>query len=203
MLEEQIAGRGIRDPRVLRAMAQIPRHLFVPRELADLAYEDGPLPIGFLQTISQPYIVAKMTELLALDPDAVVLEVGTGSGYQTAVLASIARHVYSVELIPELAERAQDVLRTLGIENVTVTVGDGALGDPAHAPYDGVIVTAAPRQVPPALFEQLAVGGRMVIPVGADVQVLMLYEKAPDGAVAGVPIFDVRFVPMRGAADAQ
>lgn len=166
MVAEQLQARGIRDPRVLRAMLRVPRHRFVPPELAASAYEDGPLPIGQGQTISQPYMVALMTQCLELTGTERVLEVGTGSGYQSAVLAELCRWVYTVERIPELAARAERTLRELGYHNVSVRVGDGTLGWPEEAPFEGILVTAGAPEAPPALLEQLAEGGRLVIPVG-------------------------------------
>jgi len=165
MVASQLRGRGITDQRVLAAMAKVPRHCFVGGE-DRAAYDDTPLPIGGGQTISQPYMVAVMTEALGLRGDGKVLEVGTGSGYQAAVLAELSRQVYSVERRPELAECAQRLLRELGYDNVEVVVGDGTLGLPEHAPYDGIIVTAATPSLPPQWTEQLAEGGRIVAPVG-------------------------------------
>jgi len=166
MVEQQIARRGITDPRVLEALRQVPRHLFVPPEYASWAYGDGPLPIGSGQTISQPYIVALMTELLRLTGNERVLEIGTGSGYQTAVLARLAAEVYSVERHAALSGEAARRLEHLGAGNVHLRVGDGTLGWPEHAPYDGVLVTAAAPQMPEALLSQVKDGGRLVIPVG-------------------------------------
>ncbi len=163
---ELIRRRGVKDPRVLEAMAKVPRHLFVPPHLRDEAYADYPLAIGEGQTISQPYIVALMTEALELPPQSRVLEIGTGSGYQAAILAEIAREVYSVERLPSLAQRAEKLLKKLGYTNVHIKVGDGTLGWPEEAPYHGIIVTAAAPSIPPPLLEQLAVGGKLVIPVG-------------------------------------
>lgn len=191
-------GRGVRDPVVVEAMRQVPRHEFVPPEFYDLAYADRPLPIGHGQTISQPYIVAYMTRALELEPDDRVLEVGAGSGYQTAVLAEIAAEVYSIEVVPELARRAARTLRDLGYRNVRVIAADGHAGWPGAAPFDGVLLTAAPPEVPPALFEQLADGGRLVAPVGRGLsQRVRRWRKTP----AGLPsegLIAVRFVPMIG-----
>jgi protein-L-isoaspartate(D-aspartate) O-methyltransferase len=201
MVRRQIAGRGIRDPRVVGAMERVPRHLFVPDGLGEAAYGDRPLPIGHGQTISQPYIVAFMAEAADLDPDDRVLEIGTGSGYGAAVLAELVAEVYTVEIVPELAEQARAVLSAAGYDRVHVRAGNGWLGWPEHAPYDAVVVTAAPEHVPEALAEQLAVGGRMVIPVGGSAfmadQTLRVLRKTPDGLVeeASLP---VRFVPMVG-----
>ena len=166
MVERQIRARGVRDPRVLDAMRRVPRHWFVPPGEEDLAYEDRPVPIGYGQTMSQPYIVARMTELLNLRGDEKVLEIGTGSGYQAAILGLLAREVHTVERIPELAEQARKRLARLGLENVHVHIGDGTLGWPEHAPYDAILVTAAAPEVPQPLLEQLADGGRLVIPIG-------------------------------------
>jgi protein-L-isoaspartate(D-aspartate) O-methyltransferase len=201
MVETQIVARGVRDPRVLAAMRKVPRHLFVePSERAS-AYEDHPLPIAGRQTISQPYIVALMTELLSLTPDARVLEIGTGSGYQSAVLGEVAREVYSIEIIPELAQAAAEKLRSLGYSNVIVKQGDGYRGWPEKAPFDGIIVTAAPPRIPEPLMDQLAPGGRMVIPVGGFFQELKVFTKNSDGSVSEKDIIPVRFVPMTGEAE--
>jgi protein-L-isoaspartate(D-aspartate) O-methyltransferase len=186
----------VTDPVVLAAMAAVPRHLFVPPQYRDQAYEDIPLPIGQGQTISQPYIVALMTQALGLQPDSRVLEIGTGSGYQAAILAHITPNVWSVETIAELAETARERLQGLGL-GVSVRSGDGRLGWPEHAPYDGIIVTAASPDVPPALVTQLAAGGRLVIPVGEGSwnQVLWWIRKEGDGLQKQY-LADVRFVPL-------
>ncbi len=185
---------------VMAAMGRVPRHEFVPPDLRHHAYENRPLPIGLGQTISQPYIVALMTDLLACGPDDRVLEVGTGSGYQAAVLAELVGHVYTIEIVPELGESARDTLERLDYRNVTVRVGDGYLGWPEHAPFDGIVVTAAPTDVPPPLIEQLKVGGRMVIPVGEPWtgQSLILLEKLPDGTLSRKNVLPVAFVPLTG-----
>lgn len=190
----------IKDEAVLRAMLQVPRHLFVPRHIRPYAYEDAPKPIGYGQTISQPYIVALMTEHLKPQPTHRVLEVGTGSGYQAAVLAQLVKEVYTVEIIPPLARAAEKRLARLGYRNVTVKVGDGYYGWPEHAPFDGIVVTAAATAIPPPLIEQLKPGGRMVIPVGppGQVQVLKLLIKNPQGPPTVKTITYVRFVPLRG-----
>lgn len=184
--------------RVLAAMAGVPRHLFVPPSLESRAYDNGPLPIGHGQTISQPYIVALMTELLRLLPKAVVLEVGTGSGYQAAVLARLVRQVYSVEIVPALAAEAAARLRRLGVDNVVVCQGDGYFGWPEHAPYDAVIVTAATPRIPLALVQQLRPGGRLVLPVGGvyEAQELRVVEKGADGTVIERGVLPVAFVPL-------
>ncbi len=186
------------DKRVLRAMRTIPRHLFVAEEYQYLAYEDRPLPIGHDQTISQPYIVAVMTEMLQLQPEDSVLEIGTGSGYQTAVLAEIARRVYTVEILEPLADLARQRLGSQGYDNVRVRVGDGNHGWPDFAPYDAIIATAAPKHVPRALADQLRPGGRMVLPVGPAwrTQQLTIVEKADDGALTQRKVMAVGFVPM-------
>jgi len=195
MVDEQIAHRGIRDERVLAAMRKVERHRFVSDAQRYLAYGDYPLPVGEGQTISQPYIVALMTEALALKGGERVLEVGTGSGYQTAVLAELAEEVYTVEILPALAERAAATLNELGYRNIHIRVGDGAEGWAEHAPYQGILVTAAPPEVPPALIEQLDEGGRLVIPVGVSSQELELYTRKPEGLDVQ-RLAPVRFVPL-------
>lgn len=195
MVDTQIRAREITSPAVLRAMARVPRHLFVPPEARPFAYEDRPLRIGQGQTISQPYIVAYMTEALNASPNDTVLEVGTGSGYQAAVLAAMVREVLTIEIVPELAERARQTLREVGYRNVTVRTGDGYLGWPERAPFSRIIVTAAPPEIPPALVNQLAVGGTMVLPVGIDSQDMTIVTKTAEG-VAQKKTFPVRFVPM-------
>lgn len=193
---------GIRafQQNVMDAMAKVPREDFVPDDLKPYAYDNNPLPIGFGQTISQPYIVALMTDLLAPDKSKVILEVGAGSGYQAAILATLVKRVYTIEIIPELAGRAQRRLTKLGYDNVEVLQGDGHMGFPRHAPYDGIIVTAAPSYVPSPLKEQLKPGGRLVIPVGPPhtIQNLMLIEKNDQGAFATREILTVAFVPLTG-----
>lgn len=197
MVERQLVKRGIRDPDVLAAMARVPREAFVPRESHAFSYADGPLPIGFGQTISQPYIVALMTEALGLDPSHRVLEVGTGCGYQTAILAELAREVYSLERVPELASRAAEALAGLGYANVFAQEGDGFVGWPEAAPFDRIILTCAPTVVPQALVGQLDDGGCLVAPVGGegDVQRLSRFRKAPAGLEEEL-LAPVRFVPM-------
>jgi len=198
MVREQIESRGISDARVLAAMRKVPRHEFVPEHLADAAYEDHPLPIGYGQTISQPYIVALMTELLRLTPGAKVLEVGTGCGYQTAVLAEIAAEVYSMEIIEPLANESADRLQRLGYKNIQIKRGDGYLGWPEHAPFDAIIVTAGAEHIPPPLVQQLKTGGRMVIPVGEPhaEQALLLVQKGSNGEVITRNVSAVLFVPL-------
>ena len=198
MVETQILARGVRNPRVLAAMREVPRHLFVDPSEWDQAYEDHPLPIAGNQTISQPYIVALMTELLDLDPTKKVLEIGTGSGYQSAVLSRLAREVYTIEILPELAHSAAERLKKLGYTNVVVKEGDGYRGWAAHAPFDGIIVTAAPERIPQPLLDQLAPGGRMVIPVGGFFQELKVFSKDKPGKISEETILPVRFVPMTG-----
>jgi len=201
MVHEQIAARGIEDQAVLGAMLAVPRHLFVPEAHRDRAYGDHPLPIGHGQTISQPYIVAFMTELLGLEPGDRVLEVGTGSGYQAAVASMLADSVFSVEIVPELAASAATRLDRLGYRDVRVRSADGYFGWEEHAPYDAILVTAAAGHVPPPLVQQLVPGGRMAIPVGGPFQVqnLVLVEKAADGTVTTRSLLPVQFVPLTGA----
>jgi len=195
---QQIESRGIRDPEVLRIMRATERHRFVPAAVRAQAYEDHPLAIGHGATISQPYIVALMTELLELRKQDRVLEIGTGSGYQAAILAQLAREIYSIEIVPELARSAQEVLTRLGYTNVTVRCGDGYRGWPEKAPFDRVILTAAPPEIPQALVDQLARGGRMVAPVGSGwEQELVLIEKGADGTIRRRSIAAVQFVLMR------
>jgi protein-L-isoaspartate(D-aspartate) O-methyltransferase len=190
------------DPAVLQAMRTVPRHEFVPEDVQELAYQDQPVPIGFGQTISQPFIVALMTDLLDVGPDHKVLEIGTGSGYQAAVLSPLVAEVYSVEIIPELGERAMRVLQRLGFGNVQTMVADGYYGWPEAAPFDGIVVTAAASQIPPPLVEQLKPGGRMVIPLGGAyfAQQLMLVEKGGDGKITTRQLLPVQFVPFTRAA---
>ena len=198
MIEEQLRPNGVTDERVLRAMAEVPREEFVPPEVRDLAYEDHPLEIGAGQTISQPLIVAWMTQAVRPEPDEVGLEVGAGSGYQAAVLSRLVRKVITVEREPELAARAAETLRRLGYANVEVVTGDGTLGWPAEAPYSVILVVAAARRVPPALIDQLAEGGRMAIPVESgrrELQELLLIRRR-DGRIFSEVLFPVRFVPL-------
>jgi protein-L-isoaspartate(D-aspartate) O-methyltransferase len=203
MVSRQIAERGINDERVLAAMRKVPRHEFVPESEQRSAYHDTPLPIGEGQTISQPYIVALMTELTRPARNHRVLEVGTGSGYQAAVLAQIVEHVYSIEIESTLAQRASGVLRKLGYDNVTVRAGDGYAGWAEHAPFDVIVITAAPDHVPRPLLDQLKPGGRMVVPVGpiAATQQLRVLEKDAAGNVTSTVVAPVRFVPLRRRDD--
>jgi len=191
-------GKKALDARVIAAMAKVPRHRFVPSNQEKHAYENRPLPIGYGQTISQPYIVALMTELMGVKPNDVVLEIGTGSGYQAAILAELAREVYSIEIVEPLGKRAQDALAATGYKNVRVKIADGYYGWDAHAPYDSIVVTAAASHVPPPLVKQLKPGGRMVIPVGErwEVQQLLLVVRKADGTVEQRNVLPVRFVPL-------
>ena len=195
MVRQQIEERDITDPYVLEAMRTVKRHLFVPKLQQWFAYEDRPLPIGYGQTISQPYIVAYMTEVAQLKPEDKVLEIGTGSGYQAAVLAHIVKEVYTIEIIEALAQRAEKTLNSLEYQNIFITHRDGYQGWQDHAPYDAIIVTAAPNYIPEKLLEQLAIGGRMVIPVGSVFQNLYVMTKTEDG-IKKKTLLPVRFVPM-------
>ncbi len=197
MVSEQLKSRDIRDQRVLDAMLKVPRHMFVPPALRSQAYVDSPLPIGHDQTISQPYIVAFMTQSLKIDPGHRVLEIGTGSGYQAAILGVLAGEVYSIEIVQALAERAGATLAEQGHRNVHVKHGNGYLGWPEHAPFDRVMVTAAPDEVPPALVKQLKVGGLMAIPVGTASQELRILRRTATG-LETLDTLPVRFVPMTG-----
>jgi protein-L-isoaspartate(D-aspartate) O-methyltransferase len=201
MVKYQLAAGGISDPQVLQAMAEVPRHEFVPLAMRSFAYADGPLPIGHGQTISQPFIVAYMTQALELTKDDTVLEIGTGSGYQAAILAKLAKEVYTIEIVPQLAQSSKELLERLSFENVHVRLGDGYLGWPEKAPFDAIIVTCAPDHVPQPLVDQLKEGGRMLIPVGGQgtIQQLVLLTKR-DGKILRENKLDVRFVPMTGKA---
>ncbi len=195
MTDSQIRARGVRSPRVLAAMNKVPRHLFVPESLRGQAHTDEPLPIGDGQTISQPYIVAYMTEALGLRGGEKVLEIGTGSGYQTAILAEIAAEVWTVEIVEKLALRARAILDGLGYGNIRYRIGDGSAGWPEAAPFEAVIVTAAAPSLPEALEDQLGVGGRMIVPVGTDLQELVLVRRGKE-AVERERLLAVRFVPL-------
>ncbi|MCA9513726.1 MAG: protein-L-isoaspartate(D-aspartate) O-methyltransferase [Myxococcales bacterium] len=198
MVRTQLEARGVRDPRVLEAFGRVPRHLFVPEALRDAAYEDHPVAIGHGQTISQPYIVALMTELAGPREGERALDVGTGSGYQAAILAELCDTVVAIEVLPALAALAARRLEALRYDNVTVRVGDAWVGAPEHAPYDVIIAAAAPAEVPPALLEQLAVGGRLVIPLGVAAQELVLFSRERGSRLRRETITGVRFVPMVG-----
>lgn len=197
MIDNQIKTRGISDQRLLEALNKVERHLFVPEKYRSAAYADQPLPIGENQTISQPYIVALMTELLQLDGDEKVLEIGTGSGYQAAVLSEMAALVFTIEIVEPLAERSRKLLDSLGYDNITLKCGDGYVGWEEQAPFDGIIVTCAPPEIPEPLIEQLADSGRMVVPVGEFWQELVLIERFGD-EIRRTNIIPVRFVPMTG-----
>jgi protein-L-isoaspartate(D-aspartate) O-methyltransferase len=200
MVRDQIEARGVRDPRVLAALRSVPRHRFVPASQAGSAYEDHPLGIGWDQTISQPFIVAFMTEALELDGSERVLEIGTGSGYQAAVLAECAREVWSIEIVEPLARRAADTLREAGYGAVHLRIGDGYAGWPEAAPFDAILVTAAPDHVPQPLLDQLADGGRMILPVGGAEQELVLIERRGE-ELTRRSVLPVMFVPMTGRAE--
>jgi len=198
MVESQLARRGIKDKRVLEAMRQVPRHLFIPEDMRSLAYCDGPLPIGHGQTISQPYIVALMTELLELTGQEKVLEIGTGSGYQAAILSRLARQVYSLERHAALAQQAEKVLAQLGYDNVVVRVGNGTLGWPEHSPYEAIIITAAAPEVPQPLPDQLADGGRLVAPVGSQWSQVLVKVRRQSDLLIRERLTAVAFVPLVG-----
>lgn len=202
---ENYPYQPVKDPRVLQAMRQVPRHLFVPAEYRDLAYRNSPLLIGYEQTISQPFIVAHMSELLELKPDHRVLEIGTGSGYQAAVLGELCKHVYSMEIVSPLGRRAAKLLKELGYDQVRVRIGNGYEGWPEEAPFDRIIVTCAPEDIPQALLDQLAPGGRMVIPVGKQfgTQYMLEVTKDKKGRISRKDHYPVRFVPMTGNPEEQ
>lgn len=199
MVSEQLQARDVKDARVLAAMRKVPRHVFVPDALVDSAYDDNPLPLILGQTISQPYIVGYMTQAMELRGPERVLEIGTGSGYQAAVLAELASEVYTIEILPELAAKAQSTLDALGYRNIRIRCGDGYVGWPDAAPFDRILVTAAPDHVPQPLVDQLKPGGKMIIPVGSMDQDLVLIEKGPQG-ISRRSTIPVRFVPMTGQA---
>lgn len=202
MVREQIEARGVRNSRVLAAMRKVERHRFVPEALQRMAYSDQPLPIGHGQTISQPYIVAYMTEALELRPSDRVLEIGTGSGYQAAVLAELVKKVYSIEIVEALAKESAERLKNLGYADIQLRTGNGYRGWPEEAPFDAIIVTAAPERIPSALLDQLAQGGRLVVPVGTMFQELVRVRRTPDG-FKEERLLPVRFVPMVGEAEAS
>jgi len=197
MVDDQLKARDIQDVRVLNAMLKVPRHLFIPEQQRPQAYSDAPLAIDYGQTISQPYIVGFMTQALDVQRGHRVLEIGTGSGYQAAVLAELTNDVYTIEILAPLADRARETLRTLGYHNIQVRTGNGYLGWPEHAPYDRIIVTAAPDVVPPALVQQLKIGGLMAIPVGTLIQELRILRRTASG-LETIRTLPVRFVPMTG-----
>jgi len=198
MVRTQIQERDVRNPEVLRVMRLVPRHLFIPESARAQAYEDHPVPVGYGQTISQPYIVGLMTELLEPRKDSKVLEIGTGSGYQAAVLSGLVKQLFSIEIVPELARSASALLQQLGYRNVIVRWGDGYKGWPEQAPFDRIIVTAAPPELPKALLDQLKPGGKLVAPVGSTVfgQDLIVVDKTPDGKLRRRSVIPVMFVPM-------
>lgn len=196
MVREQMEARGVKDRRVLAAMRATPRHLFVPKGLERRAYEDTPLPIGYGQTISQPYIVASMSEMLGVGPGDRVLEIGTGSGYQAAVLAQLAKEVFSIEIVPELGKQSEILLKQLGHNNVEVKIGDGYKGWPEKAPFDRIILTAAPPEIPQSLVDQLRNGGRLVAPEGQAWQELVVIDKDASGKTKRRTAYGVQFVPM-------
>ncbi|MEX2264956.1 MAG: protein-L-isoaspartate(D-aspartate) O-methyltransferase [Bryobacteraceae bacterium] len=198
MVSEQIAVRGIKNPAVLKVMRETPREQFIPPAVRELAYEDRPVPIGYGQTISQPYIVAFMTEMLDIKTDQRVLEIGTGSGYQAAILSPLAKEVYTIEIVTELAKSASLTLNRLGYKNVSVREGDGYKGWPEKAPFERIILTAAPTELPKALTDQLKPGGKLLAPIGgpSSVQELRVVEKTADGKIISRPVLPVRFVPM-------
>jgi protein-L-isoaspartate(D-aspartate) O-methyltransferase len=198
MVRDQIAARGIRNARVLKAMRAAPRHLFMPSDVRSQAYQDRPVPIGYGQTISQPYIVAFMSDALEVRPEHRVLEIGTGSGYQAAILADLAAEVYTIEIVPNLAKSSAETLKQLGYKNVFVRAGDGYQGWPEKAPFDRIILTAAPPELPPVLIDQLKPGGILLAPVGKSTfdQEIVRVSKAADGRVTTRSLLPVRFVPM-------
>lgn len=203
MIEEQLKRRGIKDEKVLKAMEEVDRKLFVPEEFQDKAYEDGPLPIGRGQTISQPYIVAYMAQELKLNPNDKVLEIGTGCGYNAAVLSKLAAQVYSIEIVDWLGELANENLAKTNIKNITTKTGDGYKGWPEEAPFDAIILTAAPASIPEPLKEQLKEGGRLLTPVGTTIQRLILLEKTGENTFKKESLLPVSFVPMTGKAQSE
>lgn len=200
MIDNQIISRGIKDTRIIQAMKKVPRHQFIPEKHRSRAYDDNPVPIGFGQTISQPYIVALMSELVELSETDRVLEIGTGSGYQAAILAEVVKEVFTIEIIPELAKQAEDTLNSLGYSNITVKTGDGFFGWPEKAPFDAIVVTAAPSAIPQPLLDQLKVGGRLVIPVGNYPYQELKKVIKTDNDIIEDAIIPVLFVPMTGEA---
>ena len=202
MVKDQIVSRGTRNPAVLKAMRRVPRHEFIPDPQSSLAYEDQPLPIGYGQTISQPAVVAFMTEALDLSGTEKVLEIGTGSGYQAAVLAEIVAKVFTIEIIEPLAGRAKETLARLGYRNVQVRAGDGGEGWPEEAPFDAIVVTAASDPLPQPLLDQLAIGGRLIAPIGKTLQTLVLVRRTP-GGYERTELLSVLFVPLTGSSRPQ
>jgi protein-L-isoaspartate(D-aspartate) O-methyltransferase len=198
-LESEELGKAALNERVMEAMLQVPRHLFVPAAAAPFAYQDMPLPIGFDKTVSQPFMVALMTDLLDPQPHEKVLEIGTGLGYQTAILAELAGQIWSVEIIEEFASHAAALLQALGMSNVAIRIGDGSRGWPEHAPFDKILVTAAAEEAPPALLEQLKPGGRLVMPVGSEVQLLTVIDKDAAGQLEARQLISVRFSRLEAA----
>ncbi len=200
MVRDQIEARGVKNPAVLDAARTVPRELFMPERVRDQAYEDYPVPIGFEQTISQPYIVALMTDLLEPRKNHRVLEIGTGSGYQAAILSMLVQEVYSIEIVPELARSSAETLRMLRLRNVTVREGDGYRGWPEKAPFDRIILTAPPPEIPQELLDELKPGGKLVAPVGVGTQNLVVVQKSADGKTSTRSVLPVRFVPMKQGA---
>ena len=203
MVDRQIRARGVQDSSVLAAMEFVPRHLFVPEGERHLAYEDHPLPIGYEQTISQPFIVAYMTAKLGIRPGDKVLEIGTGSGYQAAILSRLARVVYTIEIVEPICREAAATLGRLGFSNVEVRCGDGFVGWPEEAPFDAIMLTASPESIPNPLVEQLAPGGRMILPLGGHYQELVLIQRSLEGQLSRRELIPVRFVPMTGEAETR
>jgi protein-L-isoaspartate(D-aspartate) O-methyltransferase len=195
MVQNQLIARGIKDQKVLDAMSKVPRHLFIPNTMHEYAYEDSPLPIGYGQTISQPFIVALMTQAATLTPNSKVLEIGTGSGYQTAILSLLCKKVYTIEIIEDLAKNAQQILHKLGYNNISLLIGNGYLGWCKHAPFDAIITTAAPIKLPKTLISQLKVGGNLIIPIGKIDQTLLRIIRHKD-SISKETLLPVRFVPM-------
>jgi len=202
MVDIQLRARGVSNHRILDAMLRVPRHLFIPEREREAAYHDGPVPLSGGQTISQPYIVAVMTDFIHPEPDDRVLEVGTGSGYQTAILAELVSEVYTIEIAPTLGRQAAQLLQDLGYKNVHARIGDGHRGWPEAAPFDAIVVTAAPERIPSALEAQLAIGGRLIIPVGAHSQDLILVTRTSEG-LKRETVAPVRFVPMTGETESD
>ena len=199
MVQEQLTSNGIRDKKILNAFLEVPRHMFVPKDLRSIAYQDSPIPLGPDQTISQPYIVAYMTQTLNLEEGHRILEIGTGSGYQTAILSSLVKEVYSVELVNSLSDEANKVFTDLGYTNIHLKVGNGYEGWPEKSPFDSIILTASPRKLPDSLADQLKMGGKIIAPIGeeSDDQRLVLYEKIPDGGERGYKLSEINLLPVK------